>query len=138
MVVVFSAFALSDVLFLKAIGFSMALAVLIDATIVRGVLVPAFMRVMGRLNWWAPAWVQRAVAKPSASRGPSRQPRPSGGGCPRVMPSPRPLAGLTVLDASRVFAGPHATMLMADLGAEVWKLEPPAGDETRGCARASG
>jgi uncharacterized membrane protein YdfJ with MMPL/SSD domain len=63
MVVVFLAFALSDVLFLKAIGFSMALAVFIDATIVRGVLVPAFMRVMGRLNWWAPAWVQRAVAR---------------------------------------------------------------------------
>ncbi len=70
MVVVFSAFALSDVLFLKAIGFSMALAVLIDATIVRGVLVPAFMRVMGRLNWWAPAWVQRAVAKLGLYEGP--------------------------------------------------------------------
>jgi RND superfamily putative drug exporter len=41
----------------------MALAVLIDATVVRGILVPAFMRVMGRLNWWAPAWVQRAVAR---------------------------------------------------------------------------
>ena len=43
-----------------------------------------------------------------------------------------PLAGVTILDCSRVFAGPHATMLLADLGAEVWKLEPPAGDETRG------
>jgi crotonobetainyl-CoA:carnitine CoA-transferase CaiB-like acyl-CoA transferase len=43
-----------------------------------------------------------------------------------------PLSGVTVLDCSRVFAGPHATMLLADLGAEVWKLEPPAGDETRG------
>lgn len=63
MVVVFAAFALSDVLFLKAIGFSMALAVLIDATIVRGILVPAFMRIMGRLNWWAPAPIQRAVAR---------------------------------------------------------------------------
>ena len=63
MVVVFAAFATSDVLFLKALGFSQALAVLIDATIVRGVLVPAFMRVMGRLNWWAPAPIQRAVAK---------------------------------------------------------------------------
>jgi RND superfamily putative drug exporter len=63
MVVVFSAFALSEVLFLKAIGFSMALAVFIDATVIRGLLVPAFMRVMGRLNWWAPARVQRAVAK---------------------------------------------------------------------------
>jgi formyl-CoA transferase len=43
-----------------------------------------------------------------------------------------PLAGITVLDCSRVFAGPHATMLLADLGADVWKLEPPSGDETRG------
>jgi RND superfamily putative drug exporter len=63
MVVVFATFALSDILFLKAIGFAQALAVLIDATIVRGLLVPAFMRVMGRLNWWAPAPVQRAVAR---------------------------------------------------------------------------
>lgn len=43
-----------------------------------------------------------------------------------------PLAGVTVLDCSRVLAGPHATMLLADLGADVWKLEPPGGDETRG------
>ena len=43
-----------------------------------------------------------------------------------------PLAGVTILDCSRVFAGPHATMLLADLGADVWKLEPPPGDETRG------
>lgn len=48
------------------------------------------------------------------------------------LPAPRPLDGITVLDASRVFAGPHATMLLADLGADVWKLEPPDGDETRG------
>jgi RND superfamily putative drug exporter len=75
MVVVFSAFALSDVLFLKAIGFSMALAVLIDATIVRGLLVPAFMRVMGRLNWWAPAWVQRAVARLGLYEAPAPPPK---------------------------------------------------------------
>ena len=43
-----------------------------------------------------------------------------------------PLAGITVLDCSRVLAGPHATMLLADLGADVWTLEPPTGDETRG------
>jgi len=41
----------------------MALAVLIDATIVRGILVPAVMRVMGAVNWWAPRWVQRRVAR---------------------------------------------------------------------------
>ena len=63
MVAVFAAFALSSVLLIKALGFSMALAVLIDATVVRGVLVPAFMRVMGSLNWWAPRVVQRAVAR---------------------------------------------------------------------------
>jgi RND superfamily putative drug exporter len=78
MVVVFSAFALSEVLFLKAIGFSMALAVLIDATVIRGILVPAFMRVMGRWNWWAPAWVQRAVARLGLYEGPTvRAPDPA-------------------------------------------------------------
>jgi len=71
MVVVFAAFALSDVLFLKALGFSQALAVLIDATIVRGLLVPAFMRVMGRLNWWAPRPVQRAVSRLGLYEGPA-------------------------------------------------------------------
>jgi uncharacterized membrane protein YdfJ with MMPL/SSD domain len=63
MVAVFGAFALSSVVLIKALGFSMALAVLIDATVVRGVLVPAFMRVMGAVNWWAPRWVQRTVAR---------------------------------------------------------------------------
>ncbi|MDQ2673756.1 MAG: MMPL family transporter, partial [Chloroflexota bacterium] len=63
MVAVFGAFALSSVVLIKALGFSMALAVLIDATVVRGVLVPAFMRVMGAVNWWAPRWVQRGVAR---------------------------------------------------------------------------
>jgi crotonobetainyl-CoA:carnitine CoA-transferase CaiB-like acyl-CoA transferase len=42
-----------------------------------------------------------------------------------------PLAGIRVLDCSRVYAGPIASMLLGDLGAEIWKLEPPNGDETR-------
>jgi crotonobetainyl-CoA:carnitine CoA-transferase CaiB-like acyl-CoA transferase len=42
-----------------------------------------------------------------------------------------PLSGIRILDCARVYAGPIATMLLADLGAEVWKLEPPDGDETR-------
>jgi RND superfamily putative drug exporter len=70
MVAVFGAFALSSVVFIKAIGLSQALAVLIDATIVRGILVPAFMRVMGRANWWAPGWLQRAVSRLGLYEGP--------------------------------------------------------------------
>jgi RND superfamily putative drug exporter len=63
MVAVFAAFALSSITAIKALGLTQSLAVLIDATLVRGLLVPAFMRVMGWVNWWAPAWMQRAVSK---------------------------------------------------------------------------
>jgi len=63
MVAVFAAFAMSSITSIKANGVTMSLAVLIDATIVRGLLVPAFMRIMGWVNWWAPAWLQRAIAR---------------------------------------------------------------------------
>ena len=57
MVVVFSAFGLSSVVILKQIGFGLALAILLDATIVRALVVPATMRLMGRANWWSPKWL---------------------------------------------------------------------------------
>lgn len=57
MVVVFGAFALAQVVLIRAVGFGMALAVLLDATIVRVLLVPATMRLFGHMNWWAPRWM---------------------------------------------------------------------------------
>ena len=57
MIVVFSAFGLSSVIILKQIGLGLALAILIDATIVRALVVPATMRLMGKWNWWSPSWL---------------------------------------------------------------------------------
>jgi RND superfamily putative drug exporter len=57
--VVFIAFATSNVSFMKMFGIGMTLAVLVDAFIVRATLVPAFMRLAGDANWWAPAWMRR-------------------------------------------------------------------------------
>jgi RND superfamily putative drug exporter len=54
MVGVFLAFALAQVVIIKAIGLGMAIAVAIDATLVRALVVPATMRILGDLNWWAP------------------------------------------------------------------------------------
>ena len=54
MVAVFLAFGLADVVIIKAIGIALAVAVAIDATIVRILIVPSIMRILGRANWWAP------------------------------------------------------------------------------------
>jgi RND superfamily putative drug exporter len=56
---VFLAFVTSDIAFIKLLGLGTALAVVVDATLVRGALVPAFMRLAGRWNWWAPAPLRR-------------------------------------------------------------------------------
>jgi RND superfamily putative drug exporter len=52
--IVFAAFATSQVTFLKLFGIGAALAIVVDATLIRALLVPAFMRLAGRANWWAP------------------------------------------------------------------------------------
>jgi RND superfamily putative drug exporter len=58
MICVFGSFVLSDLRVLKLIGFGLAFAVLIDATLVRLVLVPATMELLGDRNWWLPKWLE--------------------------------------------------------------------------------
>jgi RND superfamily putative drug exporter len=57
--VVFIAFATSDISFIKLFGVGLTMAVLVDATLIRAALVPAFMRLAGNANWWAPAPMRR-------------------------------------------------------------------------------
>jgi putative drug exporter of the RND superfamily len=59
MAAVFFAFGTADMVPIQAIGIGMGIAVVVDATIVRALLVPAIMRVMGEWNWWAPAPLAR-------------------------------------------------------------------------------
>ncbi|MGH7764755.1 MAG: MMPL family transporter [Candidatus Dormibacteraceae bacterium] len=64
MVAVFIAFGLADVVIIKAIGIGLAIAIAIDATLVRILIVPAVMRLLGRANWWAPrplSWLHRRI-----------------------------------------------------------------------------
>lgn len=66
--ITFIAFALtSEVTTIKLFGLAMAIAVLLDATVVRGLLVPAVMRLGGRTNWWAPAWMRRVYQRAGMS-----------------------------------------------------------------------
>jgi len=76
MVTVFFAFALAQVVIIKSIGVGLAIAIAIDATIVRILIVPSVMRILGRANWWAPRplrWLHDRlgtgeIARPSAQQ----------------------------------------------------------------------
>ena len=63
MVVVFLAFLTSDQVFLKLFGIGLASAIFLDATIVRMVLVPAVMQLLGARNWWIPEWLERMLPR---------------------------------------------------------------------------
>jgi trehalose monomycolate/heme transporter len=63
LVVVIGAFATSGIVFIKMIGVGMVIAIIIDATVVRALLVPATMRLLGQWNWWAPAPLARFWAR---------------------------------------------------------------------------
>jgi putative drug exporter of the RND superfamily len=67
--VVFTAFATSQVAFIKLFGIGLTMAVLVDATLVRAILVPAFMRLAGDANWWAPKPLARLYQRIGFSDG---------------------------------------------------------------------
>ena len=60
-IVVAGSFAFADIVLIKALGVGIAIAVALDATVVRALLVPATMRLLGRWNWWIPAWLGRRL-----------------------------------------------------------------------------
>ena len=57
-VAVFTGFAMGDLVMFQQMGFGIAAALLIDATVIRSVLLPAAMRLLGRWNWYLPAWLE--------------------------------------------------------------------------------
>ncbi len=86
LIVVIGAFSFSDVLFMKMIGVGMLVAIAIDATVVRALLVPATMKLLGRWNWWAPGplrrwWDRYGFREEEVGRddgvGPVREPEPA-------------------------------------------------------------
>jgi putative drug exporter of the RND superfamily len=72
MIIVTGAFAFTSIIFVKALGLGTAIAVFIDATLIRAVLVPATMHLMGKWNWWSPRWLPGARKDPQAHSNPDR------------------------------------------------------------------
>jgi RND superfamily putative drug exporter len=65
-VLVSLSFVAADIVLIKALGLGTAIAVFLDATLVRALLVPATMRLLGEWNWWSPRWLRRFVSSGSA------------------------------------------------------------------------
>ncbi|ADD44763.1 MMPL domain protein [Stackebrandtia nassauensis DSM 44728] len=76
LIVVVVSFAMGGIVFLKMIGIGMAVAIFVDATLVRMLLVPATMRILGRANWWAPRFLGIFYAKYGVKEGEDPEPAP--------------------------------------------------------------
>ena len=96
--VIFVAFGTSEVTFIKLFGLGLALAVLMDAFVIRGTLVPAFMRMAGAANWWAPAPLRRFHERFGMSEHVDLDPAP---GVIDLVPAPEPRADRPLVAAGR-------------------------------------
>jgi RND superfamily putative drug exporter len=75
---------------MRLFGLGLTLAILVDATLVRMVLVPAFMHVMGQWNWWAPRWMGSVHRRLGFNEGPpSKAQEPHSGEIEPCSPAPR-------------------------------------------------
>src|SRR5713101_4955778 len=91
MIAVFMSFVLGDLRVLKLLGLGLATAIFIDATIVRMVLVPSTMELLGKANWWLPKWLDRILPRISIEAPPDLA--PIAPGTPDIEPrSPAPIA----------------------------------------------
>jgi RND superfamily putative drug exporter len=90
MVAVFSAFTFARLTEVKELGFSLAAAVFIDATLIRIILVPAAMQLLGHWNWWFPAWLDRVVPRVDLSEPEAGERRVEDGGRPAEAGGRRP------------------------------------------------
>jgi uncharacterized membrane protein YdfJ with MMPL/SSD domain len=84
MISVFAIFATLSLLIFKQLGIGLAVAVLIDATLIRGVLLPATMKLLGDWNWYLPRWLQWLPRVTAETPGPARPPQPE----PLAQPEP--------------------------------------------------
>jgi uncharacterized membrane protein YdfJ with MMPL/SSD domain len=82
MVVIFSVFATLSFIDFKEMGVGLAVAILIDATIIRGILLPASMKLLGDWNWYLPQWLEWMPQR-----------RGDEGREPKALPKPRPAEG---------------------------------------------
>jgi len=71
MVCVFGSFILGDATTVEAVRLGLATAILVDATVVRMVLVPATMELLGDRNWWFPRWLDRIIPRLHVEAGPT-------------------------------------------------------------------
>jgi len=78
MVAVFLSFALSDSRVVKEFGIGLAIAIFLDATVIRLILVPAAMQLMSDANWWLPGWLSRSLPGLGLADASAREPLPEG------------------------------------------------------------
>jgi RND superfamily putative drug exporter len=82
MVAVFAGFAAGDLVMFQQMGFGLAVAVLLDATLIRTIMVPAAMKLLGAWNWYLPSWLQwlpHLSIEGTPQVGPAPAPGPEGG-----------------------------------------------------------